>query len=181
MPDEYAARLNAKLAPEAIRLALIRAGAFLTGYEFVKTSILQDVKSFFTLGTDRDGRPHDIGYRDQVLPLGRNEFDASVAWLVQNDALSEAQAGDLELVRTHRHEVAHELARMLIDPDVEINVELLLKLHGIMRALDRFWISIEVDANPDFDRQEVNLDSARSGSGLLFDYLLDLCEVEPKR
>ena len=173
--DEFAERLKLKLAPETVGVALIRAGAFLTGYELVKASILEGVRDFFLTGFDvHEGKTYSQSYQLKVLPLGKNPFDASLAWLVQNDALTAAQAAALDSSREHRHEVAHELARFLVDVDADVDVERLRTLHGIMRSLDRFWGSIEVDIDPDFDGVEVDRDHIRSGSGALFEYLMQV-------
>lgn len=173
--DGFAERLKRKLAPESVGAALIRAGALLTGYELVKMSILDGVRGFFLTGFDIDeGLKHSPSYARTVLPLGTNPFEASVAWLVQNDALTQSQAEAFDSIRDHRHEVAHELARLLVDPDADVDVEHLRALHGIMRSLDQFWGSIEVDINPDFLGAEVDRDTIRSGSGALLEYLVHL-------
>ncbi len=103
-------RLRAKLAPDAMTLALVRAGALLTGYELVKASILRDVEGFFIAGFDVNGRITSSAYQKQVLPFGKNKFEASLEWLVRQDALTSQQAGSLILIQGHRHEIAHELA-----------------------------------------------------------------------
>ena len=64
-------------------------------------------------------------------------------------ALTAKQVESLEAVRAHRGEVAHELARLLVDPDADVDVNMLAQLRGIMHSLDRFWGAIEVDINPD--------------------------------
>jgi hypothetical protein len=178
MDDQYRERVESKLKPEVMGLALIRSGALLTGYELVKTSILEDIKSFYSVGISGEGVAHDTRYERDVLTLAPNKFEASVEWLVRNQALDRAHVDILNSVRSHRHEVAHELARFLVDPDADVNVELLSALHRVMRALDRFWGSIEIDVNPDLDGREVNPEDIHSGSRLLFDYLLQISGVD---
>lgn len=176
--DGFEERLRAKLAPEAVGQALIQAGALLTGYELVKASILEGVRGFFTFGFTAAGPTVDPCYERKVLSLfPGNTFRASVAWLVEMNALQSEHVQSLERIRAHRGEVAHELTRLLIDPDARVDAELLHDLRGCMRALDRFWGSIEVDINPDFDGVDVDCEGIRSGSGLLMDYLLDLSGI----
>jgi len=102
-----------------------------------------------------------------VLPLGKNAFEASVNWLVQMEALTQDQADSLDAIRSHRHELAHELARFIVDPDADVSVDRLTELQSIMRSLDRFWGGINVDTNPDFDGVDVDRDNIVSGSGAL--------------
>lgn len=166
-----------KVEPAAVATALIRAGAFLTGYELVKTAIVDEVKAFFIVGFDESGVTYSPAYEREVLGRDRNRFRASAAWLVSMDALTSAQVAELDDIYAHRNEVAHELAKFLVDPDVEISVRNLQALRGIMRSLDRFWGSINADTNPEFDDVEVDYDNIQSGGGILLDYLLQLSGI----
>jgi len=166
-----------KIEPVAVATALIRAGAFLTGYELVKTAIVDEVKGFFLVGFDERGMTYSETYERDVLSLDRNRFRASAAWLVSMEALTLAQLAELDAIYAHRNEVAHELATFLVDPDAEISVQYLQALRGIMRSLDRFWGGINADTNPQFDDDEVDYDNIQSGAGLLLDYLLQLSGI----
>lgn len=178
LDDAYAKRLQDKIQPESVAIALVRAGAFLTGYELVQTAIIDEVKGFFIQGFDQDGLIHSKDCETKVLPLGKNAFEASVNWLIQMEALAQDQADSLEAIRSHPHELAHELARFIVDPDADISVERLTEPQGIMRSLDRFWGGINIDTNPDFDGANVDRDNIVSGSGALLTYLLQIAGVE---
>jgi hypothetical protein len=174
--DDYRDRLADKLAPESVRRSLVRAGAILTGYELVKSSIMDGVHGFFTLGL----RPFPgSGYETEVLAFAPGKpFQASVAWLVRMGALDQDHLQALENIRVHRHKLAHELANFLVDPDAEVDTRVLSDLRDVMAALDRFWIGIDVQTNPDFDGVDVDLDGAQTGSGILFAYLLGLADTD---
>lgn len=176
--DTYARRLQEKIQPENVATALIRAGTLLTGYELVKTAILDEVKGFFVQGFDADGLIYSRDYEQRVLTLGKNAFEASVNWLIQMEAITQDQADSLGVIRSHRHELAHELARFMVDPGADVSVDRLAELQAIMRALDRFWGGINVDIDPDYDGVEVDRDSIVSGAGALFSYLLQIAGVE---
>lgn len=178
LDDADAKRLQEKIQPENVATALVRAGTLLTGYELVKTAIVDEVKGFFVQGSNEDGMLYSPGYQRDVLSLGKNTFEASVKWLIQMEALTQNQADSLEVIRTHRNELAHELARFVVDPDANVSVDRLTDLQGIMRSLDRFWGGITVDTNPDFDGVDVDRGSIVSGSGLLLAYLLQIAGVE---
>lgn len=175
-------RLEDKLAPQNMGLAMIRAGAILTGYELVKSSIIDQPKSFFSFNLDpATGKPiPSAEYEREVLGRGKGAWAASCAWLIYMGALTAKQVESLEAIRAHRGEVAHELARLLVDPDAEVDLDMLAQLRDIMHSLDRFWGSIEIDINPDFDgnRDEIDLDGIRSGSGVVLDYLCNLSGLE---
>ena len=48
--DEYAARLQAKLAPESVIQTLIRAGCLLSAYELIKSEVVDGVRGFYASG-----------------------------------------------------------------------------------------------------------------------------------
>ncbi len=178
LDDAYTKRLQDKIQPENVATALVRAGALLTGYELIKTAIIDEVKGFFVQGFDEDRLIYSKDYERKVLPLGKNAFEASVNWLIQMEALTQDQADSLDAIRSHRHELAHELARFIVDPDADVSVDRLTELQGIMRSLDRFWGGINIDTNPDFDGADVDRDNIVSGSGALLTYLLQIAGVE---
>ncbi|NYE18098.1 hypothetical protein [Microbacterium immunditiarum] len=183
MTDDFANQIRAKLSSSTMRNALTRAGALLTGYELVKTSIVDDVRAFFTVGFDT-GHLQDR-YESEVLGLDTkrhngkpNALVASLTWLQQEGALSTSQVEVFESVRIHRNEIAHELARFLIDPQYDVRADLLVQLYEIMLALDRFWGPIHIGANPDFDNRDLDEVTFQSGTTLLFGLLLGLGQSE---
>jgi hypothetical protein len=116
-----------------------------------------------------------------ALALGKNRFEGSLAWLVKMEALTQAQADSLTDIREHRHEIAHELARLLVDPDAEVSADKLGDLYGISRSLDRLWGEYEVNIDSDFDCVDVDYDGVRSGTGALLEYLAQLAGVDVSR
>lgn len=177
--DAWIELLQDKLQPDAVGVALLRAGAFLTGYELVKTAIIDKVRDFLDLGIDEDGPIMPTAFETRMRSGGDSEFKKSVNWLIQAEAITQSQADSLEEIRSHRHQIAHELYRFLIDPGVEVSVELLADLYGIMRSLDRFWGGINVACNPDFDGVAVDFSGITSGASALLDYLLQIAGIEP--
>ena len=177
MTDFGANAEDAKHLKEQITRALIRAGTFLTGYELVKTSIIEGVKDYYLTGFTEEGLTYSLNYETEVLSLGKGVFRASVAWLVNHDALSDEQADQLEAISTHRHELAHELYRFLIDPDVSIDTSQLSALIDILRSLDIFWGTIEIETSGEFDPDQVDYQGVRSVWGHLLDYLAELSEL----
>ena len=148
--DEYAARLQAKLAPESIAQTLIRAGCFLSAYELIKNEVVDGVRGFFARGF-KDGQQlyDETEYQTDVLSRNlKSRYRASCDWLVQMGALTTAQAVALENIHTHRQEIAHELPKLLVDPDFEVRADLLLAAVDCVRSLGIFWGRISVDCDP---------------------------------
>jgi hypothetical protein len=175
--NDYREKLLHKLSPEALQQSLQRAGVFLVAYELVKSEIVDKVRGFFI--------PNDMGvawkkerareYDDSVLSKDRSSvYRASCGWLADNGALDARRIEILESVYQHRNEVAHELAKYLVDPDFEIRMDLLTEAVGCIRSLGQFWGSIEVDSDPEFDGREILPEDIRSGTYVLMEHLLEV-------
>jgi hypothetical protein len=151
-PDAYRAALEAKLAPERIRSTLAFAGLFQLTHELLKVSILDDVKGFFGYSKLIEGGRWVYGatgendYRKSVLMLAPGKpFDASIGWLQQMGAITEEQAVRLDEIYDHRHDLAHELGKYLVDPAFEPDVSLFVDALTILKAISRFWVLVEID------------------------------------
>lgn len=161
-----------KLAASTIRVALQRAGMFLTGWELLASDIVDGVRQFF------ETRPGvvDPHYQRDVLARHKSPLEASALWLVEQGALTFEQAERVCALRVHRNEIAHELAKLLVDPSHEINTKLLSEMATIIRAVGVFWGRIAVDVNGDFDGKEVKDEDIRSSASLLMAHLEAACE-----
>jgi hypothetical protein len=175
--NDYREKLLHKLSPEALQQSLQRAGVFLVAYELVKSEIVDKVRGFFISDdvgiTWRKERAKE--YDDSVLSKDRSSvYRASCGWLAENDGLDPRQIAILESVYQHRHEVAHELAKYLVDPDFEIRMDLLTEAVECIRSLGQFWGSNEVDSDPEFDGREIRPEDIRSGSYVLMEHLVEV-------
>jgi len=176
--DIYIQQFHDKIQPENVVVALVRAGALLVGYELAKYSIVDGVKGFFLPSWGDHDPSSSEQYEHEVLVLGRNKFEASRNWLVKMEALTQRQADAFDAIRAHRHEIAHDLVRFLVDPAFEVSVERLTELYGITRSLDRFWGGVSVDVDPDFDGVDVDRDSIVGGASLLLAHLFRIAGLE---
>src|SRR5687768_12192121 len=112
-----------KLEPENIRANLVRAGLYLAGWEMLKTEVQDKVKAFYLIGFDENGFTYSDDYEKRVLARHKSRFLASVLWLVEAGALTEADADQLRALREYRNEVAHELPKMLVEVGHDIDVD----------------------------------------------------------
>ena len=136
------------------------------------------------VGFDKEEYHYDDGYERDVLSKvgnGSTIFDASTAWLVEMEALTQDDVSLLREIRAHRNDIAHEMAKYLVAPGQDVSVDLLLRARGIIQRLGQFWGQIDVDTNPRFDDQDVAPEDIHSGQLLLFDYVLSLVTGSEER
>lgn len=175
MDADAQARLTSKLEPQNVQQALIKASCFLSAYELIKADIVGRVHDFYLRGFDESGLIYDEkAYKRQVLDLDKSKYRASCKWLVKSNALSSKDVEVLERVYVHRQEVAHELPKLLVDPDFEVNTDLLLEATECLRKLGIFWATIEIETSDQWDVDRVDFDGIKSGSYLLMEYLLSI-------
>lgn len=179
--DDYAARLAEKLSHESMTRTLVRAGMLLSAYELIKLQVIDGVRDFFWTGqVDDDGnREYDPDYEMDVRARDKSLFKASCSWLVEMDALTQDQASALEDIRAHRNEIAHELPKILIDPDFEVNVGVLADATICLRRLDVFWGRISMDTDPQWDSTDVEDKDIWSGPSLLMASLIEIAGLLP--
>lgn len=146
-PEAYRRRLEAKLRPEHIRATLGFAGLYQMTHELIKTAVLNEVHEFFWRGIEDGIVVYDeLAYAESVLARApKNKFRASLLWLVDSDAITLAQADRLDDIYAHRHDLSHELMKYVVDPDLEPDVTLFTDALSILKAIRRFWTSIEKD------------------------------------
>jgi hypothetical protein len=179
--DDYEARLNAKLAPDSMKQTLIRAGAFLSAYELIKLQVIDGVHDEYWRDI-RDGKKvyRDAEYQREVLALDpASRFRASCAWLVDRGALTQDQASVLGAVRDHRNEIAHELPKILIDPDFEVNTSFLLAAAVCLRSLGIYWGRMAMAIDPKWDGADVADKDIWGGPDLLMSSLLEIAGLIP--
>jgi len=172
-------KLEKKLGGDEVSLTLLRAGHFLVAYELLKGEIVERVHDFYLVGFDEKGRTYSASYDTEVAALDKDKFRASCQWLMNHDVLSEVDVEAALRIRKHRHVVAHELPRLLIDPDAAIDFSLIVEAHRLVGVLGRFWGRVEVDINPDFDDREVNYEGIKSMPMLLMDHILTALKEVP--
>lgn len=148
-PVGYEQRLRAKLKPDIIRGTLAFAGLYQITHEMIKLAVLDKVREFYCLRVNLDGscsmtQDEKERYQLQVLSLAPNRFRASLLWLVNSNAITQVQADRLELIRTHRDHLVHELVKYVVDPDENPDVDLLVDALSTLKDLHRFWIGIEL-------------------------------------
>ena len=145
---------DAKAHRQEIREALQQAGLYLLGYEMLKDAIVHRVKDFYATGWDKNGITSvSENYQTQVLDLvpenlREREAAASVQWLVSRGAIDTEEAEELQRIRRHRNEIAHELPAFVLSGKERVrglDLGLLHRVPHYLDKLDRFWANIEMD------------------------------------
>jgi hypothetical protein len=173
-------RLLGKLSPSSVRTTLLKAGTFLVVYELIKYEVVEKLHDF--LVPDR-GAADDAGreqhYQLEVVSKApTSRYRASCLWLVESGALDLRQVAALEAVYEQRKMIAHELPKLVVDPDFEVRMDLLNDAVNCLRALGQFWGSIELDSHPAFDDREIDTAQIKSGAYVVAQYLMELLENE---
>jgi hypothetical protein len=124
------------------------------------SSVLEEVRLFYRQGFDETGWQYDEEeYKRRVLTgAPKDRFRASLLWLVDSEAITLAQADRLDAIYAHRHELSHELTKYIVDPDFEPSLELFTDALVILKAIRRFWSSVEKDIGSFEDFGDVDLD-----------------------
>jgi hypothetical protein len=180
MDDTTETKLMRLLSKETLRTNLAKAGLYALAYELLKNSTIETPRKFFTMG----GSDADDHYRSEVLSKHKNTLMASCLWFQANSAITEDEIKAILEFREHRNYIAHELPNVLLNPEVQVDENKLLRLFQLLCKIDRWWIAeFEIPTNPDFDGQEIAPDEIRSGSMEFVSYRIsvvyDLNEVAP--
>jgi hypothetical protein len=154
------------LKPETLRSNLILASLFITSYETLKDSIIEQLKDFYTHGWDENGPVVSGSYETKVLSLDpkKNPFRASIAWLKDNQVIDEADERKLKELREHRNEVAHNLPKFIAEVGKEVKLSAITEIFELVTKIDRWWIvNVELETQEQIDPSKVNLNEIISG------------------
>ena len=102
--------------PNQLRSFLITASLYITAFELLKDSIAKRIEDFFLVGTKCRNHDRQKEYDEEMRPYRDKHKDkkdkktyASLDWLIDVGAISEADVKKYDDVRSFRNEIAHEL------------------------------------------------------------------------
>ena len=173
--DEIAKkRLERKLSPEHINANLQLASMYLVAYELLRSAIVDQVRSFYSKGFG-DGKLlyDEDAYQAEVLSRHKKVFEASCLWLQDHGVFEGPGVAELQRMREHRDRLAHELPSLMVDPEFEVDLSLLVQAQHHLLLVDRFWGAIAADLN-EIPPDEVDYDGIRSMSSLLLDHIMTI-------
>lgn len=176
-----------KLAPDAVKANLMQASLFLTAFELLQLELVDKVQTFYAADFDEEARGIETeAYRKEVLVLAppdahpnTKKFHASCAWWVKDGTLTADDVEKIKAIKKHRNLIAHELPKILIDPEFSVDLQLFSQVRRLITILGRFWGRIAVDSHEEYDGQEVPDESIQSGSMLLIGYIEQMVGEHP--
>lgn len=175
--DKFTLSVEKLLNPDILKRNLIVASLYLSAYEILKGAVIDQPKSFFTDFTSQDLKSSKK-YKAEVRSLHKDEFQASCLWHVSNDIITSAEFDEIQVLRRHRNEIAHELASFLIDIDKEVNIQYLRAILRLLTKIDRWWImNFQLLINSDYDGVEVNEADVKSGRMVLLDVIIQSADL----
>lgn len=180
--DADRARLEAKLRPDRIRATLAFSGLYQLTHQLIQNAVLEQVKVFFGKSVLDDTWLHGkVEYDREVRDLDKNLFKASLLWLQKMDAVTAEQCDRLDAIYRHRHDLAHDIGKYLIDVEFEPNMDLFLDALSILRDIHRFWTEVEAGLGTFDDYEDLDLDDVTPAAlamlGLCIQAYFDLLPV----
>jgi hypothetical protein len=146
---DYEARLEEKVQPWRIRTTLGFAGLYQLTHELIKDVVVPKLREYYVndLGESSVRAYQERVYEKHVLSRApKSPFRASLLWLVDAGAITQEQADRLDDIYAHRHDLTHELAKYLVDPDFEPKIGLFQDAFVILSRIYRFWTEVDLDS-----------------------------------
>lgn len=163
------------LDPDVIRPSLFLATMFITTFEILKDSIVDNIRNFYTNGFDAHGPTVEPEYQSEVLSKNKSPLYASLQWLRELDALDDEDIATFEKLKTTRNLLAHQLFSVVtgqVESAHEVEFDALVAL---LRKIGVWWIvNVEIPTNPEFDGQEIDEEGIVPGAVLSLQMLIQV-------
>lgn len=157
-----------------LRPFLITASLYITAFELLKKSINKRIEEFFMVGIVCKNYNHKKEYDNEMKPYREKHKDkkdkktyASLDWLINMKAITEADVIAYDCVRETRNKIAHELLD-LINVDLSENLELISKhfvvMFELLKKIETYWVlNVVIPCNPDYDGKEFKAEEVIPG------------------
>lgn len=173
--DELRQFASNYLDPVRLRARVNHMGLFLLSFELLRDLVLDKPVSFFSNDVKIvDGElkaERTPEYEKEVLSLAAGRFEASLRWLQMMNALLGDDVADIMKLLDYRNVIAHEPHRVLNDQDTRYQADAVNRVRAYHRRIGNFWGNIEVDWNPEINRDEVDRDGVTMLATLLLDHI----------
>jgi hypothetical protein len=148
---------------------------FITTFEVLKDSIVNDVRSIYTNGFDESGLTVSSDYQSKVLSKNKSPLFASLRWLRENDAIDDEDLLVFERLKSTRNLLAHQLFAVVtgqVESEHETQFDDLVKL---LRKIGVWWVvNVEIPTNPDLDDREIDEEGIVPGAVLMSQMLIQV-------
>ncbi len=148
---------------------------FITTFEILQDSIVDELRSFYTIGALDHDPIVDPEYETEVLSKNKSPLYASLHWLREHDAINDEDLALFEQLKKTRNLLAHELFSVVtgqVESPHEVQFDSLVAL---LRKIGVWWVvSVDIPTNPDFDGKEVDEEGIVPGSVLSLQMLIQV-------
>src|SRR5579871_1056444 len=140
-------KLERLLHKDVLKDNLAKAGVYGVGYEFLKHSLIETPKSFFTMaGTDSDEQ-----YKKEILCRHKSALIASCLWFKEHGVLTDEDIAMIVELRNYRNVIAHEVLNVLLNVQVQVDEEKLGNLFALLCKIDQWWLlNFELPSHQEF-------------------------------
>jgi hypothetical protein len=163
------------LDPDVVRPSLFLATMFISTFEILKDSIVDDIRGFYTNGFDEHGPTIEPKYQSEVLSKNRSPLYASLQWLREHDVIDVEDLATFEKLKNTRNLLAHQLFAVVtgqVESAHEAQFDALVEL---LRKIGVWWVvNVEIPTNPDFDGQEIDEEGIVPGAVLSLQMLIQV-------
>lgn len=153
------------LDQDQLRTNLIFGSIYVTAFEMLKNSIIDQIKWFYSLGTNKNGPIIDKAYAEKVLSLNRSPLYASLAWLQDMSAIDENDLATFDKIKNWRNRLAHNMMNTVnhgIEPEC---ADCLQRMVVLLRKIETWWfINVECATDPDLCSRNIVEDDVLPGS-----------------
>ena len=154
---------------------MILSSLYLTAYELLKDAIIDNIRAFFSFEYKGGKAISDEQYKDEVVRVHKDLMHASCLWLKRNGIITESEVKEVQNIRKHRNQVAHELPRLLIDADLNLNIGYFVKIRELLEKIELWWVkNVEIPTNSEFNGVEVSEKDIRPGRVIALDHVISI-------
>ena len=165
------------LNPDVVRTKFVAIGLYMVGHEMLLDALRDRPRDFFATDWTPDGVSlPSSDYETEVLaldPKGKaNALRGAVAWLLDLEAIDDADVSSLREFTDARNTIAHELHKVVGGHATLELAGLFPRLVALLTKVERWWvINVELATNPDFDGVEIDEEGVVPGSVVVMQML----------
>ena len=165
--------------PQIVRKNLILSSLYLTAFELLNSSIIERIKTFYTIDVKNGQLVPSQEYLTKIVQNKidgkENLFLSSCLWLIENNVIDESEFDEINKIKAQRNDIAHRITELIINIDKELNLDLFLKIKKYLTRIENWWIvDFELTLNPEYDNKTVKKENVTSGREILLNHLLSI-------
>lgn len=148
---------------------------FITTFEILKDSIVNDIRGFYKNGFDEQGPTIDAEYKSKVLSKNKSLLYASLQWLRENNAIDDEDLATFEKLKKTRNLLAHQLFAVVTGQVESAHEAQFDALVALLRKIGVWWVvNVEIPTSPEFDGQKIDEEGIVPGAVLSLQMLIQV-------